>query len=89
MPRADRRDLATCPACEGHGRFLSDNGPAPAEYQCDTCFGSGTFDADDLGVISAPVNPGELLDAATDPDVTTAEYEAMVAAKYPEMRSAA
>jgi len=30
-----------CPECRGRGYFLSDGGPAPEEFDCDDCGGTG------------------------------------------------
>jgi len=81
--------MAPCPHCAGSGYFVSDYGPAPDELECADCGGTGEFDADDLGLVLIPINPGALLDAATDPSISTADYIAMVEARYPEMRDVA
>jgi hypothetical protein len=47
------------------------------------------FKVNGVRPVTDEINPGALLDAATDPSVSTAEYEAMVEAKYPEMKDAA
>ena len=39
--------------------------------------------------VADEINPGALLDAATDPSISTADYIAMVEARYPEMRDVA
>jgi len=37
-----------CPECKGRCYFLSDNGPAPQEYDCPECDGSGIYVWDGL-----------------------------------------
>jgi len=58
-----------CAWCDGHGMFVSDNGPAPQETVCEVCAGTGEWDAIDLGIIE-PLDP-------EDPD-----YEQQIEARY-------